>query len=270
VRIQGEVRKLGIRVGASTIRCVLRRTGLGPAPRRMGPTWSEFRAQAKGVIACDFFTVETVFRKTLYVLFFIELSTRRVHVAGTTGRPDSAWVTQQARNLAITGGLEDKRTLLRDRDSKFSGPFDEVFRTEGLRVLRTPDRAPRANAVAKRWVGSARRECLDHILVMGRRRYGASSAPTPSTTTGRDRIGASPCIHPIPHLDTKEPWGRKSVGATSLATHPGVPAGRGVTRLRILEPDRVNSSLESSSRCAQRRVRRGSSGHERCPRRSGP
>jgi putative transposase len=96
VRIQGELHKLGIRVGASSIRRVLRRGGLGPAPRRMGPTWSQFlRAQARGVLACDFLTVETVFLKTLYVLFFIELSTRRVHVAGTTSRPDSAWVTQQ-------------------------------------------------------------------------------------------------------------------------------------------------------------------------------
>jgi len=84
------------------------------------------------VLACDFFTVETVFLKTLYVLFFVELSTRRVHVAGTTSRPDSAWVTQQARNLSIIGGLEDKHILLRDRDSKFFGPFDEVVRTEGI------------------------------------------------------------------------------------------------------------------------------------------
>ncbi len=107
--------------------------GLGPAPRRTGPTWSQFlRAQGKGVLACDFFTVETVFLKTLYVLFFVELSTRRVHVAGTTSRPDSAWVTQQARNLSIIGGLEDKHILLRDRDSKFFGPFDEVVRTEGI------------------------------------------------------------------------------------------------------------------------------------------
>jgi putative transposase len=121
------------------------------------------------VLACDFFTVQTVFLKTLYVLFFIELSTRRVHVAGTTARPDSAWVTQQARNLSITGSLEEKRVLLRDRDSKFSGPFDEVFRTEGLNVVKTPVRAPRANAVAERWVGSARRECLDHVLIFGRR-----------------------------------------------------------------------------------------------------
>jgi len=95
VRIQGELRKLGIRVGASTIRRALRRGGLGPAPRRTGPTWSQFlRAQGRGVLACDFFTVETVFLKRLYVVFFIELSTRRVHVAGTTSRPDSAWVTQ--------------------------------------------------------------------------------------------------------------------------------------------------------------------------------
>jgi len=169
VRIQGELRKLGIRVGASTVRRVLRRAGLGPAPRRTGPTWSDFlRAQARGVLACDFFTVETVFLKTLYVLFFIELSTRRVHVAGTTSRPDSAWVTQQARNLSITGRLQDKHILLRDRDAKFPGSFDEVFRTEGLTVVKTPVHAPTANAFAERWVGSVRRECLDHILVFGR------------------------------------------------------------------------------------------------------
>jgi putative transposase len=170
VRIQGELRKLGIRVGASTIRRILRRAGLGPAPRRTGPTWGEFlRAQGRGVLACDFFTVETAFLKTLYVLFFIDLSTRRVHVAGATSRPDSAWVTQQARNLSITGRLEGKHILLRDRDAKFSGPFDEIFGTDGLTVAKTPIRAPKANAVAERWVGSARRECLDHILIFGMR-----------------------------------------------------------------------------------------------------
>jgi transposase InsO family protein len=170
VRIQGELRKLGIRVGASTIRRILRRAGLGPAPRRAGPTWREFlRAQGRGALACDFFTIDTVFLKTLYVLFFIELSTRQVRGAGTTSGPDSPWVTQQARNLSITGRLEDKHILLRDRDSKFSGPFDEVFRTEGLTVVKTPVRAPRANAFAERWVGTARRECLDHILIFGRR-----------------------------------------------------------------------------------------------------
>jgi putative transposase len=169
VRIQGELRKLGIRVGASTIRRILRRAGLGPAPRRTGLTWSEFlRAQGRGALACDFFTVETVSLKTLYVLFFIELSTRRVLVAGTTSRPDSAWITQQARNLSITQELEDTHVLLRDRDAKVSGPVDEVFRTEGLPVGKTPARAPRANAFAERWVGTVRRECLDHVLIFGR------------------------------------------------------------------------------------------------------
>ena len=102
VRISGELRKLGIRVGATTIRTLLRRHGLGPAPRRTGPTWSEFlRAQAEGILACDFFAAETIGLKTLYVLFFIELGSRRVQVAGVTTHPDSAWVTQQARNFAI-------------------------------------------------------------------------------------------------------------------------------------------------------------------------
>jgi putative transposase len=126
-------------------------------------------AQGRGALACDFFTVETIGLKTLYVLFFVELATRRVHVAGTTRRPDSAWVTQLARNLSITGSLDEKMLLIRDRDAKFSGPFDEVFRTEGLRVVSTPVRAPRANAFAERWVGTVRRECLDHVLIFGRR-----------------------------------------------------------------------------------------------------
>ncbi len=102
MRIQGELHKLGIRVGTSTVRRVLKDHGLQPAPRRDGPSWSEFlRAQAHGIIATDFFTVETVWLKTLYVLFFIELSTRKVHMAGVTANPDSSWVTQQARNLFI-------------------------------------------------------------------------------------------------------------------------------------------------------------------------
>jgi putative transposase len=118
VRIHGELRKLGIRVGASTVRRILRRAGLAPAPRRSGPTWSEFlRQQARGVLACDFFTVETAFLRTLFVLFFIELHTRRVHIAGVTRTPDSACVTQQARNLANPEGLEGKDILIRDRDA---------------------------------------------------------------------------------------------------------------------------------------------------------
>jgi putative transposase len=170
VRIQGELRKLGLRVGATTIRSVLRRSGLGPAPRRDSPSWAEFlRAQASGIVACDFFTVETVWLRTLYVLFFIEHGSRRVRLAGVTAQPDGVWMRQQARNLAVEEQLENVQFLIHDRDAKFSGPFDEILRGEGVRVIKTPVRAPRANAVAERWVRSVRNECLDHLLVFGRR-----------------------------------------------------------------------------------------------------
>jgi len=135
-----------------------------------GPSWKEFLCQqAAGIVACDFFCVETVWLKTLYVLFFIEISTRRVHLAGVTAHPDSSWVTQQARNLAIEGRLAETQFLIRDRDAKYSWALGEVFRSEGLRVIRTPIRSPRANAFAERFVRTARRECLDHILVLGER-----------------------------------------------------------------------------------------------------
>jgi putative transposase len=170
VRIQGELRKLGIRVGATTIRSVLRRSGFGPAPRRGGPSWGEFlRAQAQGMLAGDFFTVETAWLRTLYVMFFIEHGSRRVRLVGVTANPDGVWMRQHARNLAIEERLRGVRFLLHDRDGKFSGPFDELMRCEGVRVVRTPVRAPQANAIAERWVRSVRNECLDHVLVFGRR-----------------------------------------------------------------------------------------------------
>jgi len=148
VRIQGELRKLGIRVGATTIRSVLRRSGFGPAPRRGGPSWGEFlRAQARGMLACDFFTVETAWLRTLYVLFFIEHGSRRVRLAGVTANPDGVWMRQQARNLAVEERLHGVRFLLHDRDAKFSGPFDEIVRGERVRVVKTPVRAPQAKAL---------------------------------------------------------------------------------------------------------------------------
>jgi transposase InsO family protein len=171
-RIQGEVAKLGHAVGRTTIRAILRRQGIPPAPRRGqgGGTWRQFLAQHRdAVLACDFFTVETLRLKTFYVLFFLEVRTRRVHFAGCTAHPTAAWVAQQARNLAWT--LQDQgrglRYLLHDRDAKFAPAFDRVFAAEGLTVVRTPYRAPRANAFAERWVRSARQECLDHLLIAG-------------------------------------------------------------------------------------------------------
>ena len=171
VRIQGEIRGLGIRVGATTIRSLLRRSGLGPAPRRNGPSWSEFlRVQADGVLACDFFCVETAFLRTLYVLFFIDVRTRRVQVTTSTRNPDASFVTQQARNLFIEEALPTGvRFLIRDRDSKFTRAFDAVLESEGATVIPTPVRAPKANAFAERWVRTVRDEVLDWTLVLGRR-----------------------------------------------------------------------------------------------------
>ncbi|MGD0020301.1 MAG: integrase core domain-containing protein [Candidatus Limnocylindrales bacterium] len=172
LRIGGELQGLGVRVAATTIRRVLVRAGLDPAGRRFGCSWRAFlHAQAAHMLATDFLTVDTAFLRRLYVLVFIELDTRRVHPAGVTAHPTAAWVTQQARNLAITTGdmLSVRKFLLHDRDALFAGSFDTVFRFEGLRVIRTPVRAPRANSVCQRPIGSLRRECLDWILIVHRR-----------------------------------------------------------------------------------------------------
>lgn len=172
LRIQGELKLLGIRVSATTIRRVLAEEGLGPAGSREGMSWKTFlSSQAKTILATDFFTVDTVLFRRLYVLFFIELDTRRVYLAGVTANPTGPWVTQQARNLFLRAGdvLSGRKLLIRDRDTKFTGPFDEVFGSEGAKIIKTPVRAPQANAYAERLVGTLRRECLDWTLVLGRK-----------------------------------------------------------------------------------------------------
>jgi transposase InsO family protein len=171
-RIVGELQGLGIAVSATSVRTILTRHGLRPAPQRDELSWRNFlRQHAATTLACDFFTVETAWLKRIYVLFFISLESRRVEFVACTANPTGAWVAQQARNLLMT--LEDRqqplRLLIHDRDAKFSGGCDHVFQSEGIAVIRTPVRAPNANAHAERWVGSVRRECLDRLLIFSRR-----------------------------------------------------------------------------------------------------
>jgi transposase InsO family protein len=171
-RIQGELVTMGISIAASSVWAILKRHDIEPSPRRSGPTWAEFlAAQAKGLIACDFFSVDTLLLRRLYVLFFIHHDSRTVRIAGVTAKPAADWVTQQARNICmeLSEHAATAKFLIRDRDSKFTGSFDAVFAAEVIRIITSPVRAPRANAIAERFVGTARRECLDRMLILGRR-----------------------------------------------------------------------------------------------------
>ena len=171
LRIVGELKKLGVTVSKGSIANILRRHRLPPAPRRAGPTWTEFlRAQAKGIMATDFFTVDTVLLSRYYVLFVIEVERRVVHILGVTTNPSGPWVTQVARTFCAD--LEETgrrvRFLIRDRDAKFTVSFDEVFASIGAEPIPTPVRAPNANAFAERWVRTVREDCLDHLLVISK------------------------------------------------------------------------------------------------------
>jgi hypothetical protein len=170
VRIVGELRKLGIDISATLVRNVLVRAGVPAAPQRAQLDWRSFlRQQAATTLACDFFTVDTVRLRRLYVLAFISIGSRRIEYVACTSNPDTAWVTQQARNLLMD--LVDRgplpRFLIHDRDKKFPRAFDAIFASEGIRIIRTPVQAPNANAHIERWIGSARRECLDWLLIVG-------------------------------------------------------------------------------------------------------
>uniref|UniRef100_UPI0006E36D79 integrase core domain-containing protein n=1 Tax=Streptomyces hirsutus TaxID=35620 RepID=UPI0006E36D79 len=169
-RIQGELARLGYRIAASAVWEILNAAGVDPPPRRSGPTWREFlTAQAEGIIAADFFHIDTVLGTRLYALVFLEHGTRRLRITGVTACPTREWAVQQARNLAADLGMpmESLRFLVRDRDGKYGAAFDAVFEAEQLEVILSAPRAPRMNAHCERIIGSIRREALDHVLIVG-------------------------------------------------------------------------------------------------------
>jgi putative transposase len=230
-RIHGELTGLGYTTGASTVWQILHDVGIDPAPRRSGHAWRAFlQAQAKTILAVDFFHVDTVFLRRLYVVFFVEHHNRQVHLAGITAHPTGEWVAQQARNLlmSLEGRAGIVKFVIRDRDAKFTAAFDAVFTAIGTRIIKTPVQAPRANAIAERWIASARRECLDRMLITGERHL---------------RLVLGEYIH---HYNSHRPH---------RALQQSPPAGRvhplaDVTSIRVLRRDRLGGLIHEYSQVA--------------------
>ncbi len=171
-RIQGEMKKLGHSVARSTIATALKDAGVPPSPKR--PTsWRTFlKAHAHVIAATDFFTIDAWTARGLvthYVLFVLHHASRAVHIAGVTTQPNAEFMAQVARNLTdnVEGWLRDKRFLILDRDSKFTEQFRRTLEEAGVTVVPTACQAPNMNAIAERFVGSIKRECLSKLILLG-------------------------------------------------------------------------------------------------------
>jgi putative transposase len=230
-RIHGELVGRGHKLAPPVVWQILKDAGIDPAPRRSGDTWRAFLdARAKTILATDFFHVDTVFLRRLYMLFFIEHGAGRVHLDGITAHPTGEWVAQQARNLLVDLGdrADGVKFLIRDRDAKFTAAFGAVIAAAGVRIVRAPVQAPRANAIAERWVGSARSECLDRMVVTGERHL---------------RLVLDEYVH---HYNVRRPH---------RALHQGPPAGRPHqpalgANVRVLRRDRLGGLIHEYSQVA--------------------
>ena len=167
-RIHGELAGMGVKIAASTAWEILKNAGIDPAPRRSGPTWSQFlRSQAEAILACDFFTADLLDGTQADVLAVIEHATRRIRILGVTLHPTGEWTTQQARNLIMDLGEQAHQVkfIIRDHGSNYTAAFDAVLADAGIRTVLCNVRTPRMNAIAERWIGGCRRELLDRTLI---------------------------------------------------------------------------------------------------------
>jgi hypothetical protein len=230
-RVHGELAGLGDQLGASTVWKILNTAGVHPSPRRSGPTWTPFlKAPAHGILACDLFHPETINLNRLYAFFVVEHATRHVRILSVTPHPTGAWLTQQVRNLMMD--LDDAgrrfRFLLRDRDTNFTPTFDAVFAAAGIEVLKTPVQAPRANAIAERFVGSIRRELLNRILI--------TTKPTPLRFCPHTRIISNATARTAP-------WHKPLPYAPCHGRTPPTPPA---------SADSTESAASSTNACARR------------------
>ena len=219
-RIHAELLGLGHRLASSTVWQILKANDIDPAPDRSQVTWSQF-LHSQAAVACDFFTVDTALLRRFYVLFFIHVPTRQVFYAGVTANPTGAWTTQAARNLYLRHAdqLAGSRALVRDRGSQFVNGFDEIFATEGPKILKTPVRTPVANAFAERWIGSIRRELLDRTITWNQRQL--------------ERL----VVDYIEHYNTHRPH-------RSLNQQPPIPATQNPPRLQLIKSARCDGLIK--------------------------